>query len=161
MRGGADSVTAALGLDPLPGRGSLTGAVGHGGPRFPRDDRALASRARQLGQHASLAEAVHAFTGTTDERPAARVLAMVPDGGSVAVLGLSSKPDSNVIEESAGFLLAKSLVGSGASVTVHAPMAMDSARGVLGDQVVYASGVDEAIKEKDGVVSSNPDRAYA
>jgi hypothetical protein len=40
-------------------------------------------------------------------------------------------------------------------------MAMESARGVLGDQVVYASSVDEAIKEKDLVVIMNPDRAYA
>jgi UDPglucose 6-dehydrogenase len=77
------------------------------------------------------------------------------------VLGLSYKPDSNVIEESAGFLLAKSLVGSGASVTVHDPMAMDSVRGVLGDQVVYASTVDEAINGKDVIVIMNPDRAYA
>ena len=40
-------------------------------------------------------------------------------------------------------------------------MAMDSARGVLGDQVIYASNVDEAIKEKDVIVIMNPDRAYA
>jgi UDPglucose 6-dehydrogenase len=79
----------------------------------------------------------------------------------VAVLGLSYKPDSNVIEDSAGFLLAKSLVGSGASVTVHDPMAMDAAKGVLGDSVVYASSVEEAIQDRDVIVIMNPDRAYA
>jgi UDPglucose 6-dehydrogenase len=159
--GDVDTVTSALGLDTRIGRRYLKGAVAYGGPCFPRDNQALAYLARQLGQRASLAEAVHAFNGSTNERLSARVLEMVPDGGSVAVLGLSYKPDSNVIEESAGFLLAKSLVGSGASVTVHDPMAMDSARGVLGDQVVYASTVDEAIKGKDVIVIMNPDRAYA
>ncbi|OLB93123.1 MAG: UDP-glucose/GDP-mannose dehydrogenase family protein [Chloroflexi bacterium] len=159
--GDVDTVTAALGLDTRIGRRYLKGAVAYGGPCFPRDNQALAYLARQLGQRASLAEAVHQFNGSTNERLAARVLENVPDGGSVAVLGLSYKPDSNVIEESAGFLLAKSLVGSGASVTVHDPMAMDSARGVLGDQVIYASNVDEAIKEKDVIVIMNPDRAYA
>ena len=159
--GDVDTVTSALGLDTRIGRRYLKGAVAYGGPCFPRDNQALAYLARQLGQRASLAEAVHDFNGSTNERLATRVLGMVPDGGSVAILGLSYKPDSNVIEESAGFLLAKSLVGSGASVTVHDPMAMDSARGVLGDQVVYASSVDEAIKEKDVVVIMNPDRAYA
>jgi UDPglucose 6-dehydrogenase len=159
--GDVDTVTSALGLDTRIGRRYLKGAVAYGGPCFPRDNQALAYLARQLGQRASLAEAVHAFNGSTNERLATRVLGMVPDGGSVAVLGLSYKPDSNVIEESAGFLLAKSLVGSGASVTVHDPMAMDSARGSLGDQVVYASSVDEAIKEKDVIVIMNPDRAYA
>jgi UDPglucose 6-dehydrogenase len=159
--GDVDTVTAALGLDTRIGRRYLKGAVAYGGPCFPRDNQALAYLARQLGQRASLAEAVDAFNGSTNERLAARVLGMVPDGGSVAVLGLSYKPDSNVIEESAGFLLARSLVGSGASVTVHDPMAMDAARGVLGDAVVYASDVDEAIKDKDVVVIMNPDRAYA
>jgi len=159
--GDVDTVTAALGLDTRIGRRYLKGAVAYGGPCFPRDNQALAYLARQLGQRASLAEAVDAFNGSTNDRLAARVLGMVPDGGSVAVLGLSYKPDSNVIEESAGFLLARSLVGSGASVTVHDPMAMDSARGVLGDSVVYASDVDEAIKDKDVVVIMNPDRAYA
>jgi hypothetical protein len=40
-------------------------------------------------------------------------------------------------------------------------MAMDAARGALGDSVVYASDVAEAIHEKDVVVIMNPDRAYA
>jgi UDPglucose 6-dehydrogenase len=159
--GDVDTVTSALGLDTRIGRRYLKGAVAYGGPCFPRDNQALAYLARMLGQRASLAEAVHDFNGTTNERLAARVLEMVPDGGSVAVLGLSYKPDSNVIEESAGFLLAESLVGSGASVTVHDPMAMDAARGVLGDQVVYASTVEEAIHEKDVIVIMNPDRAYS
>src|SRR6266516_3607446 len=159
--GDVDTVTAALGLDTRIGRRYLKGAVAYGGPCFPRDNQALAYLARSLGQRASLAEAVDAFNGSTNDRLAARVLGMVPDGGSVAVLGLSYKPDSNVIEESAGFLLARSLVGSGASVTVHDPMAMDAVRGVLGDSVVYASNVEEAIHEKDVVVIMNPDRAYA
>jgi UDPglucose 6-dehydrogenase len=159
--GDVDTVTGALGLDTRIGRRYLKGAVAYGGPCFPRDNQALAYLARQLGQRASLAEAVHAFNDSTNERLAARVLAMVPDGGSVAVLGLSYKPDSNVIEQSAGFMLAKALVGSGVSVTVHDPMAMDAVRGVLGDSVVYASDVAEAINEKDVIVIMNPDRAYA
>ena len=159
--GDVDTVTSALGLDTRIGRRYLKGAVAYGGPCFPRDNQALAYLARQLGQRASLAEAVHAFNGSTNERLAARVLEMVPESGSVAVLGLSYKPDSNVIEESAGFLLAKSLVGSGASVTVHDPMAMEPAKGVLGDSVLYASSVEEAIQGRDVIVIMNPDRAYA
>jgi UDPglucose 6-dehydrogenase len=159
--GDVDTVTAALGLDTRIGRRYLKGAVAYGGPCFPRDNQALAYLARQLGQRASLAEAVHDFNDSTNERLAHRVLAMVPDGGSVAVLGLSYKPDSNVIEQSAGFLLARALVGSGASVTVHDPMAMDSVRGVLGDSVVYATDLEEAIRDKNVIVIMNPDRAYA
>jgi UDPglucose 6-dehydrogenase len=77
------------------------------------------------------------------------------------VLGLSYKPDSNVIEEAPGFLLAKKLVESGATVTVHDPMAMDAVRAVLGEAVEYAPTVDEAVAGRDVVVITNPDRAYA
>jgi len=159
--GDVDIVTAALGLDTRIGSRYLKGAVAYGGPCFPRDNQALAYLARQVGQQASLAEAVHAFNASTNQRLAARVLELVPEGGSVAILGLSYKPDSNVIEEAAGFILAKSLVDSGANVTVHDPIAMDAARSVLGDSVKYAAGLHEAMKGKDVVVIANPDRAYA
>lgn len=92
---------------------------------------------------------------------AERVLEVIPKGGSVAVLGLSYKPDSNVIDEAPGFLLAKNLVEAGATVTVHDTMAMDAVRRVLGDKVRYAQTANEAIAESDVVVITTPDKAYA
>src|SRR5438552_15916974 len=87
--GDVDVVTSALGLDTRIGRRYLRGAVAYGGPCFPRDNQALAYLARQLGQQASLADAVQAFNGSTNERLAARVVECVPAGRSAAVLGLS------------------------------------------------------------------------
>src|SRR2546427_2314702 len=159
--GDVDTVTAALGLDTRIGRRYLKGAVAYGGPCFPRDNQALAYLARQLGHNASLAEAVHAYNQASNEKLAARVLELLPEGGSGAVLGLSYKPDSNVIEEAAGFLLAKSLVESGAKVTVHDPMAMDAVRAVLRDKVKYAARLEDAITGHDVVVIAKPDRVYA
>jgi UDPglucose 6-dehydrogenase len=159
--GDVDTVTAALGLDTRIGSRYLKGAVAFGGPCFPRDNQALAYLARQLGQTGALAEAVHAYNASSNQKLAERVLEVIPKGGSASVLGLSYKPDSNVIEEAPGFLLAKKLVESGATVTVHDPMAMDAVRGVLGDRVQYAATVDEAIAAGNVVVITNPDRAYA
>jgi UDPglucose 6-dehydrogenase len=159
--GDVDTVTGALGLDTRIGSRYLKGAVAYGGPCFPRDNQALAYLARQLGPSGALAEAVHAYNGTSNQRLAERVLEVIPKGGSVAVLGLSYKPDSNVIEEAPGFLLAKNLVESGATVTVHDPMAMDAVRKVLGERVKYAKSVDDAIAGSDVVVITNPDRVYA
>jgi UDPglucose 6-dehydrogenase len=159
--GDVDTVTGALGLDTRIGSRYLKGAVAFGGPCFPRDNQALAYLARQLGQTGALAEAVHAYNASSNQKLADRVLEVIPKGGSVSVLGLSYKPDSNVIEEAPGFLLAKKLVESGATVTVHDPMAMDAVRRVLGDRVKYGATVDEAIAAGNVVVITNPDRAYA
>jgi UDPglucose 6-dehydrogenase len=159
--GDVDVVTGALGLDTRIGSRYLKGAVAYGGPCFPRDNQALAYLAGQLGQSGALAEAVHAYNSSSNLRLAERVLEVIPRGGSVAVLGLSYKPDSNVIDEAPGFLLAKSLVESGALVKVHDAMAMDAVRRVLGDKVTYAATADEAIAGSDVVVITNPDKAYA
>jgi UDPglucose 6-dehydrogenase len=159
--GDVDTVTGALGLDTRIGSRYLKGAVAFGGPCFPRDNQALAYLARQLGPSGALAEAVHAYNDTSNQKLAERVLEVVPAGGSVAVLGLSYKPDSNVIEEAPGFLLARNLAAAGARVTVHDPMAMDTVRRVLGDKVQYAKTVGEAIDDNDVVVITTPDRAYA
>ena len=159
--GDVDIVTAALGLDTRIGSRYLKGAVAYGGPCFPRDNQALAYLAGQLGQSGALAEAVHAYNTSSNERLAERVLEVIPKGGSVAVLGLSYKPDSNVIDEAPGFLLAKSLAESGATVTVHDAMAMDAVRRVLGGKVTYAATAEEAIAGSDVVVITNPDKAYA
>ncbi len=161
--GDVDTVTGALGLDTRIGSRYLKGAVAYGGPCFPRDNQALAYLAGQLGQSGALAEAVHAYNTSSNDRLADRVLEMIPKGkgGKVAVLGLSYKPDSNVIEEAPGFLLAKKLVESGATVTVHDPMAMDVVRTMLGDRVKYAATVEAAIAGSDVVVITNPDREYA
>jgi len=55
-----DTVTSALGLDGRIGGKYLKGAVGYGGPCFPRDNLALAYLARQLGVAANLAEVTDA-----------------------------------------------------------------------------------------------------
>ena len=159
--GDVDVVTGALGLDTRIGSRYLKGAVAYGGPCFPRDNQALAYLAGQLGQSGALSEAVHAYNTSSNQRLADRVLEVVPKGGSVAVLGLSYKPDSNVIDEAPGFLLAKKLVESGANVVVHDTMAMDAVRRVLGDKVRYAATPEEAITGSDVVVITNPEKSYA
>jgi UDPglucose 6-dehydrogenase len=104
---------------------------------------------------------VHAYNTSSNQKLAERVLEVIPNGGSVAVLGLSYKPDSNVIDEAPGFLLAKRLVESGATVVVHDVMAMDAVRRVLADKVKYAATAEEAIAGSDVVVITTPDKAYA
>ena len=54
--GDVDVVSDALGLDTRIGRKYLTGALGYGGPCFPRDNVALSFIARALGTEAPLAE---------------------------------------------------------------------------------------------------------
>lgn len=139
-----DVVTSAIGLDSRIGRKYLKGALSYGGPCFPRDNIAFASMARHLGAEPVLAEATHATNQRHTERLGEFVLDLA-GSGPVGVLGLSYKPGTSVVEESAGIALARFLAGHSIPVTVYDPLAMAGARGELGDSVRYAASPEEAI----------------
>ncbi len=108
---GADveAVTDALGLDSRIGGKYLRGAIAYGGPCFPRDNKAFAVLARDLGAEALLAEATDAVNVAQTERLARIVQSRLKNGSVIGILGLSYKPDTDVIDESPGIALARLL----------------------------------------------------
>jgi UDPglucose 6-dehydrogenase len=159
--GDVDAVTSALGCDRRIGARYLKGALGYGGPCFPRDNAALAYIARQLGVQAILAEATDEFNRRIVDRLVEQVVELVPPDGKAAVLGLSYKPDTNVVEESQGLQLALRLAARGVKVIVYDPVAMDSARAALGQRVRYADSMQQCLNQSDVVVVANPDKQFA
>lgn len=155
-----DTVTQALGKDKRIGPHCLKGALGYGGPCFPRDNIALAHFAQTVGERALLAEATDAYNRTIVPRLADRIRALVPPGGTIAVLGMAYKPGTNVVEESQGLQLADALAKNGHVVFVYDPVAMENTRRVLGDRVRYARDVAECMREADVVVLANPEKEF-
>ena len=124
----ADVVTSALGADSRIGKKYIKGAVGYGGPCFPRDNKAFAALGRRLGMKADLAEATDAINDRQTDRLRQAIEKCSPAGGRVAILGLSYKPNTEVIEESQGFALALALLEKGFRVVVSDPEAMPGLR---------------------------------
>ena len=114
-------VTAALGCDSRIGAKYLKGALGYGGPCFPRDNVALSALARANGVPALLAEATDGLNRRQVPRLAEMILSHLPVGGTAGVLGLSYKPNTEVIEESQGIAIAQALLAAGARVVVYDP----------------------------------------
>ncbi len=139
----ADVITNALGLDSRIGSTYLRGAVSYGGPCFPRDNIAMASFARKHGARAPLAEAADEVNQRRNERLGELVLSRLQEGEVAAILGLSYKPDTGVVEDSVGLALAQMLADKGVKVVVFDPAGMDEARKLLPDDVTFASSLDE------------------
>ncbi len=158
--GDIDKVTSALGLDSRIGPRYLKGAVGYGGPCFPRDNLAFAHLASKLGQSAALAEATDSYNRAIVENLLEKVVSCIPQDGVVGVLGLAYKPGTNVVDEAPGVQLAQRLVNRGLTTVVYDPAAMENARRVLGEQVRYASSLKECVGESDVLVVVNPDREF-
>ena len=144
-----DAVTKALGADTRIGAKYLKGAMGYGGPCFPRDNVAFAAFARKIGARADVAEATDRINNFQVERLSTLVAKFAKAGTRIAILGLSYKPHTPVVEESHSVKLAARLADAGYVVTVHDPLAQEAAMAVLGDKVVGASSIESAVRECD------------
>ncbi|MFZ9685478.1 MAG: nucleotide sugar dehydrogenase, partial [Gemmobacter sp.] len=120
----ADVVTHALGADSRIGRKYIKGAIAYGGPCFPRDNKAFAALGRSLGVRTDLAEATDAINAHQTPRLGAAVAALAAPGAEVAILGLSYKPHTPVIEESQGLALARALGARGYRLRLSDPAAL-------------------------------------
>jgi len=147
--GNVDAVTKFLGLDSRIGPKYLTGGLGYGGPCFPRDNQAFIALARQLNIQAWLQEATHQVNLHQNERIVRFIKRKLGDakGKTIALLGITYKPDTSVVEESASLETAKRLLEEGASLRIYDPAGNDAARRVLGDKnVVYATSVRDCLR---------------
>jgi UDPglucose 6-dehydrogenase len=151
-----DAVTGALGLDTRIGGKYLRGAIAYGGPCFPRDNKAFATLARDVGTQALLAEATDVINVAQTERLARIVQSYVRDGQAVGILGLSYKPDTSVIEESPGIALARILADAGYDVHVFDPVATEAGLGALGGAAQGTPSVADLLQRSDVVVITTP-----
>ena len=156
-----DVVTGALGADSRIGKKYLKGALGYGGPCFPRDNVAFSHLARTLGARPDLAEATDRLNRFQIERLAAAASRLLEGGSKVGILGLSYKPETAVIEESQGVALAARLSEDRREVYVHDPMALAAAMAVLQDKVVPLRSAEECIKAVDVLVITTAWPRYA
>jgi len=112
-------VLDAIGSDSRIGNKYLRAGLSYGGPCFPRDNRLLAYTAKEAGLEAPLAEASDRVNEQTKLKLFEKIQSLVSKSDTVAILGLSYKPDTYIVEESAGLFLAQHLKRHGYRVLVH------------------------------------------
>lgn len=158
--GDVDAVTDALGEDKRIGHAYLTGALGYGGPCFPRDNQALSFFARQIGSRAALAEVTDSTNRAIPGDIADRVMDRIDSGARVAVLGLAYKPDSHVVEESQGVALANAAAEQCTDVVAYDPLAQENARRDLNDGIELAPSLSDCLTDADVVLITTRDPEF-
>ena len=149
-------MTQAVGSDSRIGAKYLRGAIGYGGPCFPRDNVAFASLARSLGARADLADATDTVNRYQVERVLGAVQARLPVDGTVGILGLSYKPDTAVVEESQGVMLANHLVEDGHPVVAFDPKALETGQAAMTRPFLAAPSAEECVRRSSLVVVMTP-----
>lgn len=134
---GADvnAVAKGMGLDRRIGPGFLHPGPGFGGSCFPKDARALKALARDAGYDMKIVESVLMVNERQRELCVQRIKRLVPDlkGRTIAILGLSFKPDTDDMREAPSVGIIKDLLSAGATIRAYDPAAMDAARRFLPD----------------------------
>src|SRR5690242_1456014 len=149
-------VTYALGLDSRIGSKYLKGAVSYGGPCFPRDNRAFAALAARSGAFSDLAEATDRFNRAQIAALAGLVKSHQSGSLPVGILGLTYKPDTDVIEESFGLLLALELASANLPIVVFDPSADLHRAFAAHKSVRIAASAEDCIEQSGIVVLATP-----
>lgn len=144
----------AIGYDDRIGKKFLRAGVGFGGGCLPKDIRAFAHRADELGVSLAFLREVDAI----NMRRRDKVVALARElcggavlGARIAVLGAAFKPDSDDIRDSPALNVAARLRLDGADVTVYDPEALDNARKAY-PLLGYAISAEEALRGSDLVL---------
>ncbi|UNK70111.1 UDP-glucose/GDP-mannose dehydrogenase family protein [Microbacterium sp. H1-D42] len=155
---GADvtQLADAIGHDERIGRRFLGAGIGFGGGCLPKDIRAFAARAEELGKHESVTFLREVDAINLRRRDRAVQLVVDALGGSVfgkrvAVLGAAFKPHSDDVRDSPALDAAVRLHGLGANVVVTDPQAIENARR-LHPQLNYTANRDEAVRGADAIL---------
>jgi UDPglucose 6-dehydrogenase len=153
---GADvqEVAKGIGLDGRIGRKFLHAGPGFGGSCFPKDCQALVRTAHEAEAPLSIVETVMRVNDARKERMADKIIAAC--GGSVAgktlaVLGLTFKPNTDDMRDSPSLSILPRLAAAGAHIRAFDPEGMHEAKKLLPD-LVYCGDAYEAIEGADALV---------
>ena len=140
---GADvqDVARGIGLDNRIGSKFLHAGPGYGGSCFPKDTLALVKTAQDADSPVRIIETVAAVNEQRKRGMAKRIIALAGGdvrGKTVAILGLTFKPNTDDVRDSPAIAIIQALQDAGARIRAFDPEGMDQARQVLND-VDYAS----------------------
>ncbi len=135
LGGNVQQVARGIGLDGRIGGKFLHAGPGYGGSCFPKDTLALVTTAREAGVPTQIVEAVVTVNDQRKETMAEKIIAHC--GGSVAgktiaVLGLTFKPNTDDMREAPSLVIVPRLQEAGATLRVHDPVGMAEAKKLLG-----------------------------
>ena len=148
-------VARGIGLDGRIGRKFLHPGPGYGGSCFPKDTLALMRTALDYGAPSRLVEATVAVNDARKSSMAMRIIDAC--GGSVrgktiAVLGLTFKPETDDMRDSPSISIIARLAGDGAAIRAFDPAGMEQARAVLPGGVEYCRDSLDAATAADALV---------
>ncbi len=147
-------VAKGIGLDGRIGAKFLHAGPGYGGSCFPKDTLALVRTAQSNNAPTKIVEAVVAINDQRKKKMAERVVAACGgsiEGKTIAVLGLTFKPNTDDMRDSPSLDIVPALQAAGGKIRAFDPAGIEEAQKLLTD-IEYTKGPYQAIENADAVV---------
>ncbi len=153
---GADvqDVSRGIGLDNRIGKKFLHAGPGYGGSCFPKDTLALLKTAEDYQTPVRIVEAVVQVNDSRKRAMGRKVIHALGDhagGKTVAMLGLTFKPNTDDMRDAPSIAIALALKDAGIAVRAHDPEGMEAARALMPD-LTFCTDAYEAARGADAVV---------
>lgn len=157
-----DAVRKGIGTDARIGTKFLYAGCGYGGSCFPKDVKALLHTGIEHGYHMEVIEAVERVNDrqksivydkilkalgvacTNGSKSDSTVVSLPLKGKTIAIIGLSFKPETDDMREAPALVVIDKLLKAGASIRVFDPIAMDECKRRIGDSVTYCKNLYDA-----------------
>lgn len=155
---GADvnMVRQGIGSDTRIGRKFLYAGCGYGGSCFPKDVKALIKTADDNGYSMEVLKAVERVNEKQKSVLFRKLQAAYPSeslkGKTIALWGLSFKPETDDMRESTALVIIRLLKEAGCTIRAFDPVAMDECRRRVGDTVIYCRDKYEATLQADALL---------
>ncbi len=147
-------MACGIGLDNRIGSKFLNAGPGYGGSCFPKDTLALVKTAQDYDSPLRLVETTVAVNDSRKRAMGRKVIAACGGdmrGKTIAILGLTFKPNTDDMREAPALDIIRSLQDAGARIRAFDPEGMQQARGML-ENVDYAEDAYDAATGADGLV---------
>ncbi len=154
---GADvnMVRRGIGTDSRIGSKFLYAGIGYGGSCFPKDVKALIHTGEENGCSLEILKSVEAV----NERQKSLLFRKIEKyyngnlaGKTIAMLGLSFKPNTDDMREAPSLVLIDKLLEAGCTVRAYDPVAMDECRRRIGDKITYCRNANETFAGADALM---------
>ena len=154
---GADvhAVAKGMGMDKRIGKKFLHAGPGYGGSCFPKDTLALIRIAQEHGASCRIVESAMEVNAAQKARMVKKIRSALggsESGKTIAVLGLTFKPETDDMRDASSLAILPPLMDKGAIIRAHDPEGMKEAFPLLPDKIVYCDNAYDTFSGADAVV---------
>jgi UDPglucose 6-dehydrogenase len=153
-RADGPKVLQAVGLDKRIGSNFLNSGAGYGGSCFPKDVKALIAIAKDHNYDFNLLKEVQKINQDAMLNIVEKAHKMLNNNlkdKTIAILGLSFKPDTDDMRDAPSITIIKELTAAGAKIKTYDPIAMDNAKKIFAKEknITYSPELYATVKDAD------------